>query len=265
MILRRIKAHVQKEDWFAVFIDFIIVVFGVGMALLAEQWISNRQQAGELAEVEILIRDDLYTTYSSAKERLAISECRKARTRELATLLTIPGDTWIGTPWVGGENNWQPELARVMRSPFRTWGSRAWEAEQGRSTMDQMSAERRKALDVVFNMAKGVQDFQLRIFSYEARLKTLALTIEITPSDRLRYYDILSETDAFISLVELASGLIIGNIEAIGLEYGAVARGQLRKDLAEQNERLSTVYGACYNPIIVPFLEENKAEVETTQ
>ncbi len=33
MIFRRVKAHVAKEDWFAVFIDFIIVVLGVFMGL----------------------------------------------------------------------------------------------------------------------------------------------------------------------------------------------------------------------------------------
>ncbi|PHS39474.1 MAG: hypothetical protein COA91_05970 [Robiginitomaculum sp.] len=42
MILRRIKAHVAKEDWFAVFIDFIIVVFGVFMGLQVANWNTAR-------------------------------------------------------------------------------------------------------------------------------------------------------------------------------------------------------------------------------
>jgi hypothetical protein len=38
MIFRRIKAHIAKEDWFAVFIDFIIVVFGVFMGFQVQAW-----------------------------------------------------------------------------------------------------------------------------------------------------------------------------------------------------------------------------------
>lgn len=33
MILRRIKSHVEKENWFAVGIDFAIVVIGVFVGL----------------------------------------------------------------------------------------------------------------------------------------------------------------------------------------------------------------------------------------
>ena len=42
MIFRRIKAHVAKEDWFAVFIDFLIVVFGVFMGFQVQAWNENR-------------------------------------------------------------------------------------------------------------------------------------------------------------------------------------------------------------------------------
>ena len=42
MIFRRVKAHVAKEDWFAVFIDFIIVVFGVFMGLQVANWSAAR-------------------------------------------------------------------------------------------------------------------------------------------------------------------------------------------------------------------------------
>jgi hypothetical protein len=42
MIFRRIKAQMAKEDWFAVFIDFIIVVFGVFMGFQVTSWNENR-------------------------------------------------------------------------------------------------------------------------------------------------------------------------------------------------------------------------------
>jgi hypothetical protein len=38
MLFRRIKVHIEKENWFAVFVDFIIVVFGVFMGIQVANW-----------------------------------------------------------------------------------------------------------------------------------------------------------------------------------------------------------------------------------
>ena len=38
MILRRVKAHIAKEDWFAVFVDFLIVVVGVFIGIQVANW-----------------------------------------------------------------------------------------------------------------------------------------------------------------------------------------------------------------------------------
>jgi hypothetical protein len=54
MIFRRIKAHVVKEDWFAVFVDFLIVVFGVFMGFQVDGW--KRAQNDRVLEQEYLIR-----------------------------------------------------------------------------------------------------------------------------------------------------------------------------------------------------------------
>lgn len=53
MIFRRIKAHVEKENWFAVFVDFAIVVFGVFIGLQVANWnedLADRQRAKNYIE-----------------------------------------------------------------------------------------------------------------------------------------------------------------------------------------------------------------------
>ncbi len=45
MLLRRIKAHIEKENWFAVFIDFLIVVVGILIAFQITEWSEQRQEA----------------------------------------------------------------------------------------------------------------------------------------------------------------------------------------------------------------------------
>jgi hypothetical protein len=47
MIFRRIKAHIENENWFAVFIDFTIVVVGVFIGIQVANWseLQNDQKA----------------------------------------------------------------------------------------------------------------------------------------------------------------------------------------------------------------------------
>jgi hypothetical protein len=44
MILRRLKAHVEKENWFAVGIDFCIVVIGVFIGIQVANWNETRSE-----------------------------------------------------------------------------------------------------------------------------------------------------------------------------------------------------------------------------
>ncbi len=45
MLLRRITKHVRDQNWFAVFIDFIIVVVGILIAFQITEWSEQRQEA----------------------------------------------------------------------------------------------------------------------------------------------------------------------------------------------------------------------------
>ena len=43
MLFRRVKAHIEKENWFAVFVDFLIVVVGVFIGIQVANW--NKKHA----------------------------------------------------------------------------------------------------------------------------------------------------------------------------------------------------------------------------
>lgn len=64
MIFRRIKAHIKKENWLAVGIDFCIVVIGVFIGIQVANWNDAR--------IEKLQSNDLY-------ERL-VAEAQEAQT-----------------------------------------------------------------------------------------------------------------------------------------------------------------------------------------
>ncbi len=50
MLLRRITQHVKTQNWFAVFVDFLIVVVGIFVGLQVQEWNENRVNRAEAEE-----------------------------------------------------------------------------------------------------------------------------------------------------------------------------------------------------------------------
>jgi len=67
MILRRLRTHVENENWFAVFVDFAIVVIGVFIGIQVANW--NEARAAERREQVLLVelREELIKNASDAK------------------------------------------------------------------------------------------------------------------------------------------------------------------------------------------------------
>ena len=255
MILRRITQHVKEQNWFAVALDFLIVVIGVGAAMLGQQWISNGQQRADMRVAEIAVQSDLLVNYSSAKERLAIVECRAEAYQAIAAQLLESGETWTGLPRVNESEDVRFVLPNLLRAPNRGWGSRHWTAGLARGTFDQMDEEQRSRLDETFQLSEAAQKFQQDIFTLQGQMKALAVTTTIGQSDRLRYYDMLGELDAKSGALELISPQIIERIEAQNIELSDADIQSGLEALAQFNERGRAVYGECYLPIEMAFFD----------
>ncbi|MEM7006982.1 MAG: hypothetical protein AAF498_13980 [Pseudomonadota bacterium] len=76
MMFRRIKAHIEKENWFAVGIDFFIVVIGVFIGIQVANWNDARANAAKekiiLAAILEDVEDDLQNI-NSAFESAALA------------------------------------------------------------------------------------------------------------------------------------------------------------------------------------------------
>ena len=59
MIFRRIKAHVEKENWFAVGIDFFIVVIGVFIGIQVANWNEGQNEKREAEDYIVRLHDDV--------------------------------------------------------------------------------------------------------------------------------------------------------------------------------------------------------------
>jgi len=262
MILRRLTMHVKDQNWFAVGLDFVIVVVGVGVALMAQQWITDRQQRADMRVAEAALQIDLFSNYRNATERLAVAACRKEAYQAIAAQLLESGETWTGMPRVDETQATGRALPNLLRSPKRIWGSRNWTAGLARGTFNQMDDERRVALDSVFKQTVYVEETQSDVETLQGRMKTLAVTTTISPDDRLRYYDMLGELDDKSAIMETGSGQIIEQIEEIGIDLSAEIRTKALERLPRFNARGTSTYGDCFVPTDWPVLDKrvNKAD-----
>ncbi|MDB2438097.1 hypothetical protein N9W89_05235 [Hellea sp.] len=71
MIFRRIKAHVEKENWFAVFLDFCIVVVGVFIGIQVANWNASQFEAREETAIIERLQSDFKRIEQDADRSLA--------------------------------------------------------------------------------------------------------------------------------------------------------------------------------------------------
>lgn len=81
MLLRRVKKHVQDQDWFAVGLDFLIVVVGILIAFQITSWNDGRNARQLESEYMILLTTDLRTIEGNLSEQLAQEEAIIANAR----------------------------------------------------------------------------------------------------------------------------------------------------------------------------------------
>jgi len=84
MILRRIREHVGSHNWFAVAVDFIIVVVGVFVGIQASNWNQRRIERQQAQEYRIMLHGDIEANLANLATRRQYY--RWVRSEALATL-----------------------------------------------------------------------------------------------------------------------------------------------------------------------------------
>lgn len=99
MLVRRIAEHVKAQNWFAVCIDFVIVVVGVVIGIQVANWNEERQLAAQERSYLGQLRDELLANHGVVDLRMRYnSEVVAAGERALAYL---DGDGDCGSDCTG--------------------------------------------------------------------------------------------------------------------------------------------------------------------
>jgi hypothetical protein len=69
MILRRLREHVAHHNWFAVAIDFVIVVVGVFVGIQASNWNQARETRAQARQYRAMLHDDLAANLADLASR----------------------------------------------------------------------------------------------------------------------------------------------------------------------------------------------------
>ncbi|MEP6390276.1 MAG: hypothetical protein ABJ056_10175 [Halioglobus sp.] len=265
MLLRRVTKHVKEQDWFAVFLDFVIVVIGILIAFQITNYSQSLTQQDELRRAEDALQYDFRQNYFNAKERISLRDCRIEQLRNLADPLLEPGENWAGatlidlpgTAPVGASESSESThaIAPVLRSPSRRWGSRVWVAELARGTFAPMEANRRDMLDGLFDQTEHAERLQRQIQALQSRLKILSQPMVLKQQDRLRYLDVITEIDETSFFLEIISAQILDALESIDITADKATRENFLSFWEGYNESRLAQYGICVNSFELPFLD----------
>ena len=262
MLLRSLMTHVREQNWFAVVLDFLVVVVGIWIALLVSQWTEKQQRVSALERAEAEINEKLSVTYFFLRERLAIAPCRRERYRHIGDLLLSPDTQWTGysPPFDGDEFGQQQALPAAIFAMTRPFTTGTWDALLRNGDLDEMSTTRRLAYTSAFDMINILSRLQRSIDQAVSRLQILRRPVPMSMSDRMRYYDQLAFADAQSAELEMVAEELIETIEREKLAVFTDRMKSLTLDhLEEIKPAYRAIYGDCRVDVELPLLGEQPA------
>lgn len=253
MILRRLRAHVEAENWFAVAIDFVIVVVGVFIGIQVANWNEAQQDRARLSQAVEALRGELAWNYFVAQERLSLKACRVQQMNRVVAALQDTETDWSGLIWRDTDTDagYGFVFQRVLASPHRPSRGRLWRSELSQGTFQTMDRGRRDALDFIFEQSRDSEELQDRILEAQAGVQVLSTDLVLAPSDRLRYLELISLIDQHSALLELFAAQMSESIRQLDLQFTEAEKALIEPvaDKFFDDELRRTRYGDCVLPI----------------
>lgn len=265
MLLRRLSEHVKAQNWFAVVLDFAIVVLGVGVALGAQQFIEGQNKKADYTQALETLSHEYEQFYIYALEKDALRNCRRDNYRKLSALLMDVDTPWPGVPeFYNFEDESVFTIVPVFLSPRRPWVSQIYESELNKGTLSLMDEDDRIYLATLHTLGKFIEFHERQLGSHEAQLTSLRFAKTLSPSDRLRYHDILMQAEENQSAMETAVWQLIKILRETEFLNGFATWDGLSEYMTDWNEGEKSRFGDCYIPLkredFIPSEDEDEAE-----
>ena len=109
MLLRRISKHVKDQNWFAVALDFVIVVAGILIAFQVTNWNETRQENAAL---------DSYLTSISKNVEFDLDKLDTLQVKRVGAMNLVEAMNWDGRVWSSADI--KMPLVRLASELFRS-------------------------------------------------------------------------------------------------------------------------------------------------
>ncbi len=243
----------QAGEWL---MELLVVVFGVLIALYAQQWAGDRQSRKEATDAEARIRDEIYRNAYNTAERIALHGCLQNRLKQIADRVNDGAEDWKDFAYEYSDNDLFL-VRRVYRTPSRSWIDDAYRGALSSGALDSVAPERRARWSALYRSFAKAQDLNTQESDLAPNLNSLWLDGAVRPEDRRELLQLVAHLDRDNGLITLISRQNFGAIKALGYRLTDEERGKMQKALYEtvaragSNQgiaRMRMVYGDCVDP-----------------
>jgi len=250
LLLRSVSQHVKDQNWFAVGLDFFIVVAGILIAFQITNWSETRQQNVQTEQALDSIEAELSILLFLSSERLSNEPCRIQKIRTLSEKLVEDGNEWEADLDIDeGSEFSEFAMPRILRTPLRPWPDEAWKTLMASETALHLERAQFNQLSIIFDMARETDQLDETAWRLRGQLSHLALSGTLSVSERRSALKTLGELAAIGDLILINSGYLRHEITSLGYEHKSV-KALLQEQysgLAAAIRGAQSVYGDCLN------------------
>ncbi len=250
MILSRVIQHFRTQNWFAIFLDFVIVVLGVLLALWASQWASNRD-ARRGAQIAAEAMDaDLRTMALGTMRRFTTQPCVvQAFDRVIEAISVDDGAAFVLPP---------PAKVRTVSDgyfetyyPGGLWNypTQSYDRAVATGAFDHMDARRASQYAAAYQWVRSLAEANDEEEVLIARLSMIEMIDHMDAPTRLAIRQNIAELDGWNQSVLNAGRFLFDTMNRLGIEPSE----KDREDWKDYNQSARSVRGVCVIDLPLDF------------
>lgn len=260
--MRMIRRLGSIKGWRHFGFEVAIIVIGVGIALIANQWVSTLNRAGENRQAMQAVEADLMSLFIFSSERLMLEPCRREQVEDLARKLERSDGGWAPGALADDSDPVQV-LPSVIRTPTRPWPTIAWDTLTASDASLYLDRDKFHALSAIFHTAEQSGTLQVDAWRMKGRLADLGIGGAMDATRRRDAYSQLGELASVEGLLYQNARLMRDLIMQLDFEF----EGRLGKptdmtddDLRELLDQRQEIYGTCMDIAeFQPFIDHYNA------
>lgn len=199
------------NGWGAVAWELAIVVVGVFIALLAQQWADERSQRAKVRQSLAALRGELAEHYAWSVEWRVVQPCLVEQIDRLQKRVMDSGAQLQPAPTFreGGRTF-------VMRVPAKEYVTGAWQSAHADGVASRFEPAVRSELTSHFEQVRLIAEHGERNGIDYRRLLTLSRPMPLDPGVRYSIVQTLDELRGRVEFMDLLSGQLIDHIQRLG-------------------------------------------------